>query len=225
MPFEKEYFKDYREQSIRWDFWADFTRKNLKKNAAVLEIGCAYGYLSRRLEADYRTYGLDISSHAIKVARTIAPKTKFYVMGAEKMRLNKGTFAIIFCMDVLEHLKTPSKCVAECARLLLPNGLLVVSVPNTASLLKRLKGKDWFGYSDKTHVSLLSPKEWERMFREGGFDVKSKFSDGFFDIPYFRHVPLLVQKAFLVPGWLQYKLKLPFLRGGENMVFICRKRA
>ncbi len=224
MSFEKEYFEEYTEQTLRWNFWEDFVKKNVKRGQSVLEVGCAFGYLVNRLEFDYATYGIDVSKYAIDMAKKTALNTKFYVMDAENMDFEKKSFGVIFCLDVLEHLRNPEKCIERCAKLLGKEGFLIISVPNRKSIMKPLKQSSWFAYIDKTHISLFSPDKWKSLLVKHGFTIEKIFTDGFFDIPYLPLIPRFLQKLFLIPGWLQYKLKKPFLKRGENIVFICIKK-
>jgi len=221
MEFDAEYFKNYKKQKFRWDFWKSYVYRNFPKGSRVLYVGCAYGFLLSELERDYDCYGIDISEHAVEVAKENAVDSKVFVMDAEKMKFDVK-FDVIFCLDVLEHLKNPEKCLKGCFGLLKENGGLIVSTPNMDSVGRKLKGKDWFGYKDKTHVSLFSSGKWRKLLRDGGFKIRKEFTDGFFDVPYFKYFKRL-QKLFLIPGYLQYKIRIPFMRFGENLVFICEK--
>lgn len=220
--FEKDYFKEYKENVFRNKFWVSYIKENIQKGIKILVMGCAYGYLPKRLEENYEVYGIDISNYAIDQAKKISKKSKFKVMDAENIRL-KQKFDVIFCLDILEHLENPEKCIKSCNKLLNQGGLLIISIPNLNSLLKPLKGVNWFGYRDKTHVSLLKPKRWKRLLKRNNFRIVKEFTDGFFDIPYFSFLKFL-QKLFLIPGWLQYKIKKPFIHKiGENLILIAKR--
>ncbi len=221
--FTKKYFKKYKEQKWRWKFWEDFLKKKLEKGAKILEIGCAYGYLLKLLEKRYKTYGVDISPYAIEKAKKICKKTKFFVGNIEKIKL-KNNFSAILCFDVLEHLKHPEKCIKKCYRALKKDGFLIISVPNTKSIFKPIKKEKWFGYRDKTHISLYPPEKWKKLIEGAHLTIVLQFTDGFFDIPYFPCIPKFFQKIFLIPGYLQYKLKKPFIKKiGENLIIVAKK--
>lgn len=55
-----------------------------------------------------------------------------------RIPLPDGCADLVLCTEVLEHLRAGSQLVTEMARLLAPDGLAVVSVPNAASLKARV---------------------------------------------------------------------------------------
>jgi hypothetical protein len=79
--------------------------------------------------------------------------------------------------------------------------------------------------TDTSHVALLRPEEWKDLLREAGFVIERSGTDSLWDMPYTRRIPLIIQKAFLVPfnvfitRWIGL---LPW-RMGENLVIVARK--
>ena len=108
-----------------------------------------------------------------------------------------------------------------------PGGILIYGTPNAENPLRRLKGADWIGTKDPSHVSVLAPERWLELTRGSGFDVERAFSDGFWDVPYLRVVPRLMQMPlFAAPAALQVVLGRPLLpvRWGESLMVIARLR-
>lgn len=56
-----------------------------------------------------------------------------------RLPLNEDSFDVVICTEVLEHLSAGASLVSEIARVLKPNGIAVVTVPNMVSLLNRVK--------------------------------------------------------------------------------------
>ncbi|MBI5871702.1 class I SAM-dependent methyltransferase [archaeon] len=220
---DKYNFSNYKEQKFKWDFWEKFARKNIPKSGTILEIGCAYAYLSRRLEKDYETFAIDSSQEALDIARTFCTSTLIQKMDAQNLEFKKGTFDAVFCLDLLEHLKQPEKCIKRCSEILNLGGFLIITTPNPDSLGSRLKKQNWFAYKDKTHLSIKPAQEWKSLLEHNNFKTIKMFTMGFFDIPYFRFIPAALQKIFLVLSYFQYKLNIKFPKIGENLVFICKK--
>jgi SAM-dependent methyltransferase len=78
----------------------------------ILNVGCGLLYVG-----DVR----------LDVQRTLATT----ILGdAHSLPFRDGAFNRILCMEVLEHLESPSKGVMEMRRVLKEDGMLVVSVPN-----------------------------------------------------------------------------------------------
>lgn len=77
--------------------------------------------------------GLDISGAAIREAKRRFPEAILIVSDAQAIPFSDNVFDCVICSEVLEHLPAPESCVAEMARVLVPGGRCVVSVPNWCS--------------------------------------------------------------------------------------------
>ncbi len=79
-----------------------------------------------------------------------------------------GTFDFVVCVEGLEHIENPANALREFARLIKPNGTLVVSVPNIMNIEERLK---WLFSGYTSHFKPLSTAVRENISREfGGMD-------------------------------------------------------
>ncbi len=226
--FDYNYFehsKIRKDRRFVFRFYTSLIRR-YKKSGNLLEIGCSFGYLLKRLEKDFNTYGIDKSSYAIKSSKNICRKSKTYVGDARNLSIFKNRFFdVVIALHVLEHLNTPEKAIAEVHRILKNNGIFIFVTPNTTSLMRKIKRDDWFGYRDKTHISLLNPNEWLSLL-ENKFEIIKIFSDGFWDSPYIPIIPTMAQKpVFGFMTAVQFIFCLPFIhvRLGENIVVIARK--
>jgi 2-polyprenyl-6-hydroxyphenyl methylase / 3-demethylubiquinone-9 3-methyltransferase len=102
----------------------------------VLDVGCGGGILSEAMaRAGATVTGIDLAEKALSVARLhqlesgvavdyrmIAPET----LATEAA----GTYDVVTCMELLEHVPDPSALVAACATLAKPRGLIVFSTIN-----------------------------------------------------------------------------------------------
>jgi SAM-dependent methyltransferase len=91
----------------------------------------AGGYVSRLFPRPCGTFGIDYSLSSLNLARQSLP----HVPGLTKatayaLPFGDQVFDLVTCIEVLEHLADDGKAVAEISRVLRPNGLLIVSVPN-----------------------------------------------------------------------------------------------
>lgn len=217
-----DFFKGYKSQIYRYNFFAKLIKK-YKSTGELLDVGCAHGYFLKFMQNRYVCSGIEYDAKAAKVAKGNT-NAKIYNCSVEKIKaIKSNTFDIITCFDVLEHVKDLNAAVSELSRVSKKEVMLIISVPNTNSLGHKLKKKDWFGYRDRTHISLLTSKSWEKLFTKNKFKIIDEFYEGYFDIPYFKG-PQILQKAFLIPGLFMYKTGIKVIpKNGENIVFILKK--
>lgn len=111
-----------------------------KKETKLLDIGCSDGsfaqYAGRLLRA--KTYGVDISAGAIKLAKTRLGVAMQH-NGADKLPFPDKSFDLIFALEIIEHIYDTDFFLAEIHRVLKVGGKLILSTPNLASLKNRLK--------------------------------------------------------------------------------------
>lgn len=79
-----------------------------------------------------------------------------------------AVFDTIVCVEGLEHIENPANAIREFARLLKPEGTLVVSVPNIMNIEERLK---WLFSGYTSHFKPLSVEARDAISKEfGGMD-------------------------------------------------------
>jgi 2-polyprenyl-6-hydroxyphenyl methylase / 3-demethylubiquinone-9 3-methyltransferase len=102
----------------------------------ILDVGCGGGILSEAMAhrgADVT--GLDLSEKALKVAQLHALESgatiDYRLQDVEVFATqNAGSFDVVTCMEMLEHVPDPARTVAACAELVRPGGLAVFSTIN-----------------------------------------------------------------------------------------------
>ena len=97
-----------------------------------LDFGCGSGELVRRLgsmghAAEGIEPGVSFSEHASKEAGGTAV---VHSAGWNEMQFSPGSFDLITCLHVLEHLNRPLEALEKMADWLAPGGILFVEVPN-----------------------------------------------------------------------------------------------
>lgn len=208
-------------------FYAKLVDRITPKKGAILEMGCGFGDLLKFLEEDYQTVGIDISRDAIKEARKRLKKTKLLIMTAKQIdRLENNSFDTVIASHILEHLKNPKAAIKKVFKLLKPKGIFFIVVPNTLSLGRKIKRRDWVGYRDKTHISLYDPERWFKLLQEAGFSIEKTFGDGLWDSPYLPIIPQKIQQLFFgFPAVVQTISTIPFIpvNLGESLVVVAKR--
>ena len=148
-PEEVKKFNDIAEKW--WDLEGEFTplhqinplrlnfikERTELKGKRILDIGCGGGILSEALsKAGADVIGIDASTQTIGVAKSHAnsvnSKVTYLESTVEDFILNndKNSFDVITCLEMLEHVPSPSKIIESCSDLLKDNGDIFFSTIN-----------------------------------------------------------------------------------------------
>ena len=105
-----------------------FDRQIDWQGKAVLDLGCAGGFMAEALAArGAHVTGIDPAADAIDAARAHARATGLrigYDVGVgEALPYDDSSFDAIVCVDVLEHVADLNKVLSEVARTLRPGGV------------------------------------------------------------------------------------------------------
>lgn len=106
------------------------------QESRILDLGCGEGPLSFYLGALGCRYitGVDLDAAAIEVARDrcqhFGHRFEVGTLEATVTAQADGSWDAIICSEVLMHLADPWPAVAELRRLLAPDGVLIVTIPN-----------------------------------------------------------------------------------------------
>ena len=140
-----------------------------RKTDAILEIGCGAGHLLRQLKAKgfERLHGVDLNP-ALGPALEAAG-IRFTACDIEESLPLGERFHTIVMHNVIEHLAQPDRVLMACARLLEPDGQLLVFTPNTGSLSHRVFRDHWSGLHAPRHVLLHCPATFRASARALGF--------------------------------------------------------
>lgn len=124
---DKEFFEG------RWnDIYNNFLEvdKNLKDGGSILDVGCGWGlallyFKSKGLDC----YGFDPAKEAVEYGCKKGLTIKH--AGLDGMDVFKSKkFNLVTMFNVLEHLADPIKSINQIKEILLPNGILMIDVPN-----------------------------------------------------------------------------------------------
>ena len=118
-----------------------FDRQIDWQGKAVLDLGCAGGFMAEALAArGAHVTGIDPAADAIDAARAHARATGLrigYDVGVgEALSYDDSSFDAIVCVDVLEHVADLNKVLSEVARTLLPGGAFLFDAINRNPLAR-----------------------------------------------------------------------------------------
>ena len=154
------------------------------RDAKVLDVGCGAGLLSEAMAREgAQVTALDLAPELIDVARLHLLESELQVdyrlVSVEELAAQApGSFDVITCMEMLEHVPDPGSVLRACASLLRPGGKLFVSTLNRTPLAfaVAIVGAEYLaGLLPKgTHdyKSFIKPAELSAWLRDAGFELE-----------------------------------------------------
>lgn len=142
-----------------------------KKTGMFLDVGCGVGCLiSCASERGFIAHGVEISTWAASFARE---KTGLDVItgSLEDAAFHSDMFDVVVVNHVLEHVLDPGALLREIRRIVKPDGLVVVGVPNADSIMARLAGAQWVSLRPEEHRWHFTPDTIKTLVRKQGLSL------------------------------------------------------
>lgn len=156
----------------------------LPPGSSILDAGCGCGNITGPFTERYEVYGVDSEQDSIDFCKGscagIYARASLYSLPFEN-----NYFDSIVCLDVIEHLETPGKCIAEFHRVLKPGGSGIICTVNYSNILWLLLENTWyriFGgnckpYDRNVHPARFTPEtlsaDVARLFKIDEFILKN----------------------------------------------------
>lgn len=107
-----------------------------RAGARALDAGCGTGFQTATLRAlGWTVHGVDLSARLLAVARRKWPTAPLACGDLERLPYREAAFdAVVCCGSTLSFVTTPSRALAEIARVLRPGGRLLVECEHKWSL-------------------------------------------------------------------------------------------
>jgi 2-polyprenyl-3-methyl-5-hydroxy-6-metoxy-1,4-benzoquinol methylase len=163
LDFTGERFTPECVREIWYEHWHRYAfAMNLARGKRVLDAACGEGYGSALLaEQAASVLGLDIDPASVQHAsdRYAAgrPSLEYRVADVTALELPPASFDLIVSFETLEHVEAQEQMLAGFARLLKPDGLLLISSPDKATY------SDAQGHANPFHVRELYRAELEAL--------------------------------------------------------------
>jgi len=218
---QTEYDRLYKEAPIRdedraYAWIAGQLYKSVPNASAILDVACGGGYflreIGRRYGSQAKLSGIDFSGEALAIARKECPAAAYSLSTAEDMPFEPRSFDAVTCLGSLEHFLNIEEALAEVKRVLRPDGIFLVMVPNimwyqdilSVLLTKNRKSRN------QTHELFASHGEWKEMLEGAGFEVvRSLKYNGIAKAPWKQAL-----KDLLIPERFSY-----------HFIYLCRPKS
>ncbi len=197
----------------------------------ILDVGCGAGFFLRALDAEsWDRFGVEISARSASVAERHLGEGRVFAGRLVDAAFDAASFDVVTFWASLEHVTDPAINLALARKILQTNGLLVVQVPNIASVQAvRFKG-DWFALDLPRHRHHFSPDTLERFVRRAGFEPVALLRRSETHDPHALKQSLKTQLVHkrAVFGRARYYLAAPFVKlvdrltGGATLTLVAR---
>lgn len=169
----KPYYSNARNEMLR------FIPRDASK---ILEIGCAEGNFGASIKArnNAEVWGIELDPAAGQVASKQLDNVLIGSVPSTLGELPDSHFDCVVCNDVLEHIANPESVLDALRRVMLPNAVIVGSIPNVRYfpvLLDLVWNAEWryadSGVLDRTHLRFFTGKSLARFLQQAGYEPLS----------------------------------------------------
>jgi 2-polyprenyl-3-methyl-5-hydroxy-6-metoxy-1,4-benzoquinol methylase len=127
--------------------WNSFINTYVKSDFEVLDAGCGSGVITAlAARRAHRVFGFDGSPEMVALAEARRQKERLdnitlRVAALEDvLSLSSSRFDLILCSSVLEYVEDYWLAIERLSTVLVPGGILIFSMPNGASLYRKVEG-------------------------------------------------------------------------------------
>lgn len=119
----------------------------------LIDVGCGNGdKLKLAAQLGWQAQGIELDGFAVRAALQQGLKVEHG--GYDLLAPYEGRVDCLVCSHVLEHVHQPLDLLRLLFVALKPQGVLLLSVPNAASFLRRQYGENWRGLEAPRHLAI-----------------------------------------------------------------------
>lgn len=183
-----------------------------RRPVRYFDIGCGVGHsIALAAELGWEARGVELNEVAIATARA---NGRDVTRPGDRQRA--GAYDVVSMFETLEHITDPDPVLSDAARMLAPEGVIIITVPNRASFeISMLRDRCFhvFGGSENVgHINLFDAHGISALLERHGFSLM--FTDGQFgsNLPQvFSHLVLSEQTVMEMAGRGQLDFAIPEL--------------
>jgi len=151
IPYKERYDHDYKIAKSRLDKLEEYC---LDEN--LLDIGCSNGaFVHRAIEYGYRPIGIDLDKNTDNIEHCFCRTVE---------DIESKSKDVITMHDSIEHFTDMNFIFSELKRIIKPNGMIAIEVPNFSCVEFIEDGINWKHVRPLEHIHMMSVKDYFYMF-------------------------------------------------------------
>lgn len=174
-PARAGYFRRVLDEAAKFD----------RRGSPALDVGCGGGILAEEFAGmGFRVTGIDPSEQSLATAREHAQSVGLaidYRQGTgEAIPFGDNRYPVVYCCDVLEHVRDLPRVVREIYRVTKPGGLFFFDTLNRTFASKLVAINIWQEWKSTAFMPprlhewkmFIRPRELKRLLLQAGFEFK-----------------------------------------------------
>jgi 2-polyprenyl-3-methyl-5-hydroxy-6-metoxy-1,4-benzoquinol methylase len=147
----------------------------LARPGPVLDLGCGDGNSFNPPPAGYIPFGIDVSKGLAATAdaafRSFGGKCIWAPAAEGLAAFQPKYFTAAIMLGYLEHEFHPLEILRHVRQLLTDDAIVIVKMPNYASINRQLTGRKWCGFRLPDHVNYYTPRTLVALATRAGFNI------------------------------------------------------
>jgi len=222
---------------------AEIILSEIVKTNEVLEVGCGRGFYLKALKeinSKIKITGIDLNQKYLKIAKKYVDNKDVKIIKGDvtNLKFNNESFDGIIASEILEHIKNDKKALKEINRVLKPNGLVMISVPNQEYpfmwdplnwCLERFFKTHvpssiwWLAGIWAGHVRLYKEDDLIKKIEESGLNVKKVWRTTKYCLPFSHLLFYGIGKNIVESGWLKNFNRFEKNKKDNNLLKLIKK--
>lgn len=209
-------------------------KKPTRRAKNFIDLGCGEGFvLNAASTRGFRVTGIDFSDFAIRKFHPgllSSVRAGDVMEGLDELHAAGEKFSFVTAINVLEHVIDPALFLARLKRIVTPDAVIALTVPNDYSRLQRrlkelkLIDRDyWFCPPD--HLHYFNTSNIRTFLRKSGFAVVDAYSDFPIDLYLFHPGSNYVLTSEAGPPAHRARIEVDLMlaeNGASNYLELCR---
>lgn len=138
----------------------------------LLDVGAGYGFFSKEaITNGFKVVAMDLAENERQIARSISGIAPIQAT-FEDLDLAPSSMSVVLMSQVLEHALNVEAWISKAWRLLEPNGILAIALPNFGSLQRIILQESEPYICPPDHLNFFTPGALTKLLEKNGFTVE-----------------------------------------------------